>query len=115
MLTSLNEYVTDVVKELIKRSCQQPLDEDEEMELVEFLTDSGWQSTIPNSGNLEELEKCLLQISHAILIQNPEYPIGCIREVAKTHFAQNIKDVQSIKDLLKELCPTSSKAPEGTY
>lgn len=109
MLSSLNEYVTDDVKELISRAHQQPLDEDEEMELLEFLADSGWQSTIPNSGNPEEIDKCLLQISHAVLIQNPEYPIGCIREVATEYFVQSIRDVQSVKNLLSELCPTNRK------
>ncbi|KAJ8032736.1 hypothetical protein HOLleu_22765 [Holothuria leucospilota] len=109
ILSSLYSYLSEDVKDLLTRARNNDLKDDEEGELVQFLADSGWTSTIPNYVNKTDFDKCLLQIGHKILIQTSKYPLVCIADVTRRHLSHKISDVDSIKSLVKELTPTTRK------
>ncbi|KAJ8043440.1 hypothetical protein HOLleu_10520 [Holothuria leucospilota] len=109
LLSSLYSYLSEDVKDLLTRAGNNDLEDDDESELVQFLADSGWTSTIPNYVNKTGFDKCLLQIRHKILIQTSKYPLVCLADVTRKHMGHNFSDVESLKTLVKDLTPTTRK------
>ncbi|PIK45973.1 hypothetical protein BSL78_17181 [Apostichopus japonicus] len=109
LLSSLYSYSPEDVKDMLVRARDNPLDDDDQTDLIEFLADSGWNSAIPNSGNHAHFDKCLLQIAHKILIQTSKYPLVCMADVTRRYLRPDFTDVSSIQSLVKEIAPTNRK------